>query len=132
MRTIQSQLMDLNHPALDHATLHWHRSLDGLMDEFFGHEHAKLLEQIRWQVQNIMTWLPTWMVYVSTLCWEEWGHLEVELQRLYMLLDYEHPPNWFSKILSNPKYTTWVAKLVVFCLRQHQQQQGGSNEEPTL
>ena len=28
------------------------------------------------------------MGYISSLCWEEWNHLDMDLQRLFILLDY--------------------------------------------
>lgn len=118
VRAVQAHLVDVNSPCVDHATLQWYRSLGGMVDEHFGEHQRVLIDRIRWQVCHVMQWLPTWLVYVSTLCWDEWMNLDIDLQRLYLLLDYEHPSQWFTKILCNPKYTAWIAKLVVFCLQQ--------------
>lgn len=65
-----------------------------------------------------MQWLPAWLSYIATLSWDEWNNLDIDLQRLYVLLDYEYASNWFQKILCNAKYTQWIAKLIVFCLHQ--------------
>ena len=53
---------------------------------------------------------------MGSLSWDEWSNVDADLQRLFILLDYEFPGNWYSKILCNPKYIPWTAKLVVFCL----------------
>lgn len=58
------------------------------------------------------------LAYVGTLAWDEWSDLDLDLQRLYVLLDYEQPALWFPRILCNPKYSHWIAKLVLECLRQ--------------
>lgn len=81
--------MDWNHPSLDHATLQWLRDLPGMLHEFFHHRYAADLAQIEWQVDSILEWLPVWTGHIGTLCWEEWVRLDADLQRLYLLLDYE-------------------------------------------
>ena len=94
--------------------------------------YAALVCQIRWQVHNILDWLPAWLAHIGSLNWDDWMHVDLDLQRLFVLLDYEHPGHWQARILCNAKYTAWpgacpagraprpVAKLVVFCLRQWQ------------
>ena len=118
MRVAQSYLVDPSQPQLDYPTLQWHHAVDGWTEEFFGQQHASLLAQIRWQVVHVLVWLPAWLTHVGTLGWDEWSRLDIDLQRLWVLLDYEQPPKWFSRILSRPKYIPWVAKLVVFSLMQ--------------
>lgn len=127
MRVAQARLVDLTHPTVDHATLHWYRSLESMTDEYFAAQHGPLLDHLRWQADNTVQWLTTWMMYISSLCWDEWSALDIDLQRLYVILDYEHGSNWYHKILCNPKYTVWIAKLLVFCLEQ---QWGGTPPPP--
>ena len=55
---------------------------------------------------------------MASLGWDEWCNIDHDLQRLFILLDYEFPGNWHTKILCNPKYIPWIAKLVVFCIHQ--------------
>lgn len=130
LSVIQAYLVDVSQLSLDHASLQWCQRVDAWTDEFFGATHRRLLDHIRWQVRHILGWLPMWMVYVSTLCWDEWNELDIDLQRLYVLLDYEHPMQWSGRILCNPKYRNWVAKLVTFCLRQWEAEGGMSTKPP--
>lgn len=133
LRIAQASLMDATLSTVDHATYQWLTTLpqgcvvgctdtpltaDEMTEVYFGEHHGTLIDQVRWQVQHIMHWLPTWLSYVSTMCWDEWTVLDGDLQRLYLLLDYEHPNAWYHKILCNAKYTGWIAKVVVFCLQQ--------------
>ena len=72
----------------------WYRSLDVLIDDFFAGNHAATIEHIRWQVHRILDWLPSWLTFINTLRWDDWINLDLDLQRLFILLDYEHPANW--------------------------------------
>ena len=47
----------------------------------------------------------------DALPWDEWSALDIDLQRLYVVLDYECPPCWWSRILCNPKYTPFTRTL---------------------
>ena len=119
LRLVQANLTDLGQPStVDHATFAWYRTLEGHTEQLFGQRHGRALERIRWQVHNLMHWLPGWMAYIGSLCWDEWMSLDLDLQRLYLLLDYEHPGAWYPKILCNSKYSVWIAKVVTFCLEQ--------------
>ena len=81
-----------------------------------GEQHAVVVQQMRWQIGGIMYWLPSWLAYIGSLGWDEWMNIDHDLQQLFILLDYEFPGNWYPKILCNPKYIPWIAKLVVFCI----------------
>lgn len=89
LRTIQARIVDWNHPNLDHASLQWLRDLPEMLHAHFHHRYASDLAHIEWQVDSLVEWLPVWAGYIGTLCWEEWLALDTELQRLYLLLDYE-------------------------------------------
>lgn len=84
---------------------------------FFGECEAVVLNRIEWHLKNIDEWLPVFLQYISTLSWTDWNRLDVSLQRLYVLLDYENEKNW-GRVLGNPKYIGCLAKAVLFCLEQ--------------
>ena len=99
----------------------WKEDVEAMTQEHFGDQYADLLAQLRWQVDSVPQWIGIWMGYVSSLRWEEWQQLDVDLQRLYVLLDYVYDEDGGSwhRVLRNPKYATWVAKVVVFTLNQY-------------
>jgi hypothetical protein len=117
-RAVESQLTDLSRPIVDHVTCDWFkRSVNELTFSIFGERHQILLGKINWQIQTIMQWLPVWVSYVENLSREEWNLLDIDLQRLHSLLLYESHPLW-HRIICNTKYSLWVAKLIVFCVKQ--------------
>lgn len=140
MRVVQSHLYDTSPVNVDHDTQQWYRSMGMWAESFFGEHHGTLLDRIQWQVMHIGMWLTAWQSYIGTLDWEAWSELDIEIQRLYVLLprprpnapyrgrpgpagpDYEHPGSWWPRILCNPKYTQWIAKLIVFHLRQWEEE----------
>ena len=118
LRILEARLVDCNHPHLDTATLAWVHGLPQMTYDLFYERHAASIARMEWQADTILDWLPVWMDHIGSLCPEEWTDLDPELQRLYLLLDYEHPGQWFQRILCNRKYGPHVAKLLVFCARQ--------------
>lgn len=61
------------------------------------------------------------MSFVSSLCWDEWHGLDLDLQRLYVLLDYVYDEDrgaW-HRVLRNLKYAHWVAKVILFVMDQY-------------
>ena len=80
-------------------------------------EQDDTIARIRWLVDTILDWLPLWMAYTGTMCRDEWLALDLELQKLFVVLEYEQPHHWYSRILCNARYTPWVAKLLVFTIR---------------
>ena len=99
----------------------WSSQVAEYIQKFFSLSHGDLIDQICWQVNTMEQWISGWMSYINSLCWDEWKELDVDLQRLYVLLDYayEEPQtgNW-NRILKHPKYSDWVAKAVAFTLHQ--------------
>lgn len=90
-RVVESRLLDLSHPSVDHFTVYWHQRMDTMIQGFFGDKHGLIIQQMRWQVGSVNQWLPNWMSYIHTLCWDEWCGLDIDIQRLFVLLDYECP-----------------------------------------
>ena len=80
-------------------------------------EYEDVLVRIHWLIHNILEWVPLWLTHVGTMCRDEWLALDLELKKLFVVLEYEHPSLWHGKVLCNPPYTPWVAKLVVFAMR---------------
>jgi hypothetical protein len=119
-RTVEWQLMDISRPDVDHNTFDWFkRSIREFTYTVFGERHRIQLERIVWQVLNISQWLPVWVSYTENLPSNEWNAIDIDLQRLCAILDYEHQHAW-NRIICNPKYTPWIAKVVVFCIQQAQ------------
>lgn len=116
LRETETQLINFNRSGVDHNSRQWWtETLRETGERMFKDKHEGLIASIQWQVAAVMQWLPTWMVYVSTLTWDEWNSMDRDLQRLYVLLDYEQQHCWHY-IIGNPKYEMCVAKAVVFCL----------------
>lgn len=90
LRVAQAYLSDFTLPTVDLASYQWLRSLDDMTEMFFGEQHGELIDRVRWQIHNVMNWLPTWLTYVATLSWNEWSTMDIDLQRLYLLLDCDH------------------------------------------
>ena len=119
-RAVEWQLMDISRPNVDHATFDWFKhTIRVFTYTMFGERHRIQLERIVWQVQNITQWLPVWVSYMGNLPSAEWKAIDIDLQRLCAILDYEHQHAW-NRIICNPKYTPWIAKVVVFCVEQAQ------------
>lgn len=61
------------------------------------------------------------MAYVNSLCLGEFERMDVDLQRLYVLLDYVYDEDGgaWHRVLRSPKYALWIAKSVVFVLEQY-------------
>ena len=61
---------------------------------------------------------------MNSLCWDDWNQLDVDIQRLYVLLVYvcedPNPVNWV-RILKHAKYSEWVAKVLGFTMNQNRQ-----------
>lgn len=75
-----------------------------------------------------------WMVFVSALTWDEWQQLDLDLQRLYVLLDYiydEDGGSW-HRVVRNPKYAVWVAKVTVYTMMQYGLLEMESEDEKVL
>lgn len=118
LRIAQSYLIDPVQLGMDLLSHDWYHSVAEWVGTLFNPKHAEFIQQIHWQCVNIQSWLPQWITHIATLCWEDWSVLDLDLQRLFVLLDYEHPSSWWRKILCNPKYTLWIAKAVLFCVQQ--------------
>lgn len=124
-RVVESMLVDVSRPVVDTASQRWWRCelpalIDALRGEEPNEEEARTVDHIRWQVHHLALWLPTWAQYIEALEWGEWCELHVDLQRLFVLVDYmyrEDPSAW-PRIVGSPKYASWLAKLVVFTLGQ--------------
>ena len=84
---------------------------------FFGHRDVLVLQRITWHLENIPEWMPIWIQYISTLPWQEWQLLDTNMQRLFILLDYENAKSW-NRIICNPRYIGCLAKAILFCLEQ--------------
>ena len=101
----------------------WELQVGVYIQSFFSASHGELIGAITWQVETMPQWISVWMEYMGSLCWQEWNELDVDIQRLYVLLDYawEEPHSdgdkW-SRILRHSKYSDWVAKVVAFTLTQ--------------
>lgn len=124
MRIAQAYLApttDPSHLSMDLLSHDWYQSMASWVGTLFNSKHGDFIQQIHWQVLHIQGWLPHWIAHISSLSWEDWSVLDLDLQRLFVLLDYEHPSSWWRKILCNPKYTPWIAKAVLFCLQQWEQ-----------
>jgi hypothetical protein len=120
-RVVEANVMEVSRTHMDRMSRRWWGTqVSEYMDAFFAASHASLIQQIYWQVDTMSQWITGWMGYMNALCWDEWNQLDVDLQRLYVLLDYAgddvgNPANW-PRILKHPKYSEWVAKMVVFTL----------------
>ena len=115
LRIVQSNLMDVSRIHVDRMSHHWWKTMiPEMLYRIFGHECHETLSHISHQVQHISHWISFWMSYVSALAWDEWITLDIDLQRLYVLLDYVHDEEGgqWSRILRNAKYSNWVAKVV--------------------
>lgn len=87
----------------------------------FVEDCGSILNTISWHVHTIHQWVAAWMGFVSSLCWSEWQALDIDLQRLYVLLDYVYDEDrgaW-HRVLRNLKYAPWVAKAVLFVADNH-------------
>ena len=123
-QVVHAHLMDASRVHVDRVSHRWWKEdVEEMTHRLFGGQHGELLSRIRWQVDSIPQWIAAWMGYVSSLCWDEWQELDVDLQRLYVLLDYVYDEDGgaWCRVLRNPKYVNWVAKAVVFSLQQQQQ-----------
>jgi hypothetical protein len=122
-RFIESTVMEVSRTQMDRMSRRWWGTqVSEFVDTFFSHSHTHLIQQIYWQVDTMSHWITAWMEYIGSLCWDEWNQLDVDLQRLYVLLDYAgedvgNTANW-SRILRHPKYCDWVSKMVVITLNQ--------------
>lgn len=100
----------------------WSAQVCEFVQHFFGYTHADLINHFRWQVDTLALWISPWMDHINALCQEEWNRLDVDLQRLYVLLDYASEngggdsiaPSGWMHILKHPKYCSWVAKVLLF------------------
>lgn len=112
-RAVELRLVDRTRLTVDHYTYHWlETALPALTHRLFGEHHAETVAQIQYQVDTFYDWVAAWVQFVSVLSPEDWAALDLPLQRLYVLLDYESPGAWF-KIIGSPRYTEIVAQLVV-------------------
>ena len=123
-RVIESRMMDISRLHMDRMSRRWWGTqVSAYVDAFFSESQADLIAIICWQVETMPQWISVWMSYMGSLCWQEWNQLDVDLQRLYVLLDYAweepHADTW-SRILKHSKYSEWVAKVVAFTLAQNQ------------
>ena len=115
--------MEVSHIHMDRMSRRWWGTqVAEFIEAFFAPTHNELVQQIYWQVDTMPQWITVWMEYITSLCWDEWNQMDVDLQRLYVLLDYAgedvgNTTNW-SRILRHPKYSDWVSKMVVFTLHQ--------------
>ena len=117
-RSIEWLLTDLSRPNIDHATFDWFkRTVREFTVLVFGERHCMLLNRIEWQIQNVLHWLPVWVAYIKHITREEWNRLDIDIQRIHSLLEYEPCTSW-GHIICNPKYTTGMAKVVMFCMEQ--------------
>jgi hypothetical protein len=121
---VHTQLTDASRVHVDRVSHRWWKETVAEMTyRLFSDQYAEEMAQVRWQVESIPQWIGAWMDYVSSLGWDEWQRLDIDLQRLYVLLDYvydEDAGSWY-RVLRNPKYVHWVAKVVVFTVQQYQQ-----------
>ena len=142
MRIVEASNMEVSKAHVDRFSRRWWSTQVGSYIEFFfGHKYRHLIHRITWSVDTISQWILGWMNHINSLCWEEWHELDVDLQRLYVLLDHgvhtdamssithtmipipnrsaaavraaPRRGNWL-RILKHPKYSEWVAKVVVF------------------
>ena len=122
-RVIESTLMEVSRIHMDRMSRRWWGTqVAEFIEAFFAPTHNELVQQIYWQVDTMPQWITVWMEYITSLCWDEWNQMDVDLQRLYVLLDYAgedvgNTTNW-SRILRHPKYSDWVSKMIVFSLHQ--------------
>lgn len=122
LRVVQSQLVDAPRTSMDRMSyVWWKNTLDLLTRRLFSEQYSPLLNAIFWHVHSIHQWVTSWMGFVSSLCWTEWRTLDIDLQRLYVLLDYVYDEDrgaW-HRVLRNLKYSHWVAKAVLFVMDQY-------------
>ena len=118
-RVVEATNMESSRLPMDRMSrLWWSNMVGGFLNEFFGHTHTFEIQQICWQVEMMPRWIASWMNQMACLCWTEWNQLDLDLQRLYLLLDYASEDcNWI-RILKHPKYTDWVAKAVMHFIHQ--------------
>jgi hypothetical protein len=117
-RSIEWLLMDISRPSIDHTTFDWFKyTVREFTVLLFGERHCMLLNRIEWQIQNILHWLPVWVAYIKHITRDEWNRLDIDIQRIHSLLEYEPCSAWYH-IICNPKYTTGMAKVVMFCIEQ--------------
>jgi hypothetical protein len=104
-------------PSADPASLeYWTVTQPALAARFFAADHDRMLRQVDSAVCNVYHWLSHWMHYTSTLSPDEWRDgLPLPLQRLYVVLEHETPPNW-HRVVCNPRYQGLVAKALAQCL----------------
>lgn len=86
VRIVQAQLLEMSQATVDQDSHDWYRSMGNSAEVFFGEQHGHLIDRIQWQVANISAWLPGWMAHISNLRREDWSALDVDLQRMYVLL----------------------------------------------
>ena len=117
-RSIDWLLTDLSRPNVDHATFDWFkRTAKELTGLLFGEQHCMLLNRIEWQIQNVLHWLPVWVAFIKNITREDWNRLHIDIQRIHSLLEYEPCTSWYH-VVCNPKYTTGMAKVILFCIEQ--------------
>ena len=116
-------MMEISRVHMDRMSRRWWGSqVSQYIEWFFGTTYGPLVHDICWHVETMPQWISLWMAYMNSLCWDDWNQLDVDIQRLYVLLDYvcedPNPVNWV-RILKHAKYSEWVAKVVVFTMNQN-------------
>ena len=124
-RLVESHMMEISRVHMDRMSRRWWGSqVSQYIEWFFGTTYGPLVHDICWHVETMPQWISLWMAYMNSLCWDDWNQLDVDIQRLYVLLDYvcedPNPVNWV-RILKHAKYSEWVAKVVVFTMNQNRQ-----------
>ena len=120
LQVVQAQLTDASRVHVDRVSHRWWKEdLRAFTYGIFAETCATLLSDIEWHVDTFPQWVGGWMSHISSLCWDEWNALDIDLQRLYVLLDYVYEEDGgtsWHRVLHNPKYASWVAKAVVGAL----------------
>jgi hypothetical protein len=109
---------DLSATADPASLEYWTVTQPALAARFFTAHHDRLLRQVDGAVCDVYYWLSHWMHYASSLSSKEWRDgLALPLQRLYVVLEHETPPNWHH-VVCNPRYQGLVAKALAQCLHE--------------
>lgn len=124
-KVVEASMMEISRINTDRMSRRWwENEVPDLLDRYFAQSHGTLIQQIYWQVDTMPQWVNVWMDYITSLCQDEWNQLDLDLQRLYLLLDYaatdditNRSSSWL-RILKHPKYTEWVAKVITFTMLQ--------------
>ena len=82
VQMVQTNLTDTSRLHVDrHSHRWWKECIQEMTDRLFGEPYGDVLARLQWHVQSVHQWIGPWMGFVSSLCWEDWQQLELDLQR---------------------------------------------------